>query len=108
MQINNNTVKLLRTEKSWTQQHLADASGVSLRTIQRVESDGTASKETVMSLCAVFEVSQSKLIDLADMFHNKENKEEKTVSYHLFLFTAILSLSVGGVIGAGLIYLIIR
>lgn len=40
MQINNNTVKLLRTEKSWTQQHLADASGVSLRTIQRVESDG--------------------------------------------------------------------
>ncbi|AUJ71592.1 MULTISPECIES: helix-turn-helix transcriptional regulator [Pseudoalteromonas] len=108
MQINNNTVKLLRTEKSWTQQHLADASGVSLRTIQRVESDGTASKETVMSLCAVFEISQSKLIDLADMLHNKENKEEKTVSYHLFLFTAILSLSVGGVIGAGLIYLIIR
>ena len=64
MQLNSRTVKQLRADRNWTQQHVDDACGLSLRTIQRVEKEGVASKEIIMSLCAVFEVSQSELINL--------------------------------------------
>ena len=66
MQLNPNTIKALRLKFDWTQQQLADACDVSLRTIQRVEKEGAASKETTMSLCAVFEVRQGELIKLDD------------------------------------------
>lgn len=62
MDINAPTVKQHRSERAWTQQHLADACGVSLRTIQRVERYGTASNETLMSLAAVFEIEQKLLM----------------------------------------------
>ncbi|EAW28865.1 ISI400 transposase B [Alteromonadales bacterium TW-7] len=66
MQLNPKTVKTLRQTLNWTQQQLADACDLSLRTIQRVEKEGTASKETTMALCAVLEVPQGELIKLED------------------------------------------
>lgn len=48
-------VKRLRTKKGWSQDHLATLTGLSLRTIQRVEAGRSASMETVNSLSAVFE-----------------------------------------------------
>jgi transcriptional regulator with XRE-family HTH domain len=62
MEINAQLIKKLRTEKSWTQQHLADACGLSLRTIQRVERYGNASNETTISLSAVFEVDAKSIM----------------------------------------------
>ncbi len=62
MDISAPAVKQQRTQRAWTQQHLADACGVSLRTIQRVERYGTASNETLMSLAAVFEIEHKSLI----------------------------------------------
>ncbi|MBE0377968.1 helix-turn-helix transcriptional regulator [Pseudoalteromonas prydzensis] len=70
MQLNPKTIKALRQKLDWTQQQLADSCDVSLRTIQRVEKEGAASKETTMALCAVLEVRQGELIKL----------EENTVS----------------------------
>ena len=50
-------VRILREARGWTQQHLADASGLSLRTIQRVESgEVTPSKETFAALSGAFDV----------------------------------------------------
>lgn len=62
MEVNAQLIKKLRTEKSWTQQHLADACGLSLRTIQRVERYGNASHETTISLSAVFEVDAKSIM----------------------------------------------
>lgn len=62
MQINAALIKENRNAKSWTQQHLADACDVSLRTVQRVERLGVASPETVLSLCAVLEIQQKQLL----------------------------------------------
>ena len=61
MRINANLVKQFRSDKNWTQQHLADACGVSLRTVQRVERYGTASNETLMALASVFEIKQADI-----------------------------------------------
>tara|TARA_B110000967_G_C18617769_1_gene427230 strand:- start:123 stop:437 length:315 start_codon:yes stop_codon:yes gene_type:complete len=60
--VSSNRVKKLRAERGCTQQYLADICGLSLRTIQRVEKEGIAAKETLLSLCAVFEVSQDHLV----------------------------------------------
>jgi len=62
MDVNAKKIKTLRTTKGWTQQHLAEACAISLRTVQRVERYGNASQETVLSLAAVFEISQIDIV----------------------------------------------
>ena len=56
-------VKKLRTQRNWSQEQLAEYCGLSVRTIQRVESGNKASIETLMSLASVFEVDMSKLTE---------------------------------------------
>jgi transcriptional regulator with XRE-family HTH domain len=54
-------IQKLRLKRGWSQQHLADASGLSVRTIQRIETGHSASAESLKSLAAVFEVDFSTL-----------------------------------------------
>lgn len=61
MQINPEQLKRERLRRAWTQQHLADAAGLSLRTVQRVERDGTAGLDTQMSLAAALDVTPEEL-----------------------------------------------
>lgn len=61
MKVNSKIVRSLREERAWSQEHLAQVAGVSLRTIQRIEADGTASAETRMALASAFGVSLSAL-----------------------------------------------
>ena len=55
MKIDGQKVKDERAGRGWSQQHLADASGLSLRTVQRVENLGVASSETLLALQATLE-----------------------------------------------------
>jgi transcriptional regulator with XRE-family HTH domain len=64
MKINGDMVRALREEKSWSQEHLADAAGLSARTIQRVESDGVGSAETRLALAAALGVPLSSLTQM--------------------------------------------
>ena len=54
-------VKKLREKRNWSQEQLAVMSGLSTRTIQRIESGNKASIESLKSLASVFEVDISKL-----------------------------------------------
>lgn len=91
-------VRKLRLQKGWTQEHLAELTGLSVRSIQRIERGHKCSLETLTSLAAVFEVDLSK-------FHSGEttmntdtqiSEEEKdAIEYvkgikefynHLFMF----------------------
>lgn len=49
-------IQKLRLQKGWSQQQLAQMSGLSTRTIQRIENGQQPSMESVKSLAAVFEV----------------------------------------------------
>ncbi|HUR40916.1 MAG TPA: 2TM domain-containing protein [Verrucomicrobiae bacterium] len=55
------SVQKLRLKRGWSQQQLAEASGLSVRTVQRIEAGDTPSTETLKSLAAVFEVHFSTL-----------------------------------------------
>jgi DNA-binding XRE family transcriptional regulator len=53
----------IRNKQLWTQEDLASASGLSVRTIQRVESQGVASLETLKALAAAFNIDTEFLIE---------------------------------------------
>ena len=55
------SVQRLRLKHGWSQQQLADVSGLSVRTVQRIEAGFPASTESLKSLAAVFEVDFSTL-----------------------------------------------
>ncbi|ASD66595.1 helix-turn-helix transcriptional regulator [Pseudoalteromonas piscicida] len=57
MQINKQLIKLKRVERAWSQSELAQVSGLSLRTIQRIEKSGAASLESIKALAAVYELN---------------------------------------------------
>ena len=54
-------IQKLRLQRGWSQQQLADLSGLSVRTIQRIEQGQVASTESLKSLAAVFEIDFSTL-----------------------------------------------
>ncbi|MDG6881415.1 transcriptional regulator, y4mF family [Phocoenobacter uteri] len=60
-------IQKLRLEKGWSQQLLSEMSGLSTRTIQRIENGQKPSVESVKSLAAVFEVDFKTLNEALTM-----------------------------------------
>lgn len=56
-------IKNLRNQNGWTQEQLATISGVSSRTIQRIEKTGECSLESKMAIAAAFNVTPKFLVD---------------------------------------------
>ena len=61
MKIDAARIRAAREQRAWSQQHLADAAGLGLRTVQRIESTGAASYESTQAIAACLE------IDIADL-----------------------------------------
>ncbi|WDE00336.1 helix-turn-helix domain-containing protein [Thalassomonas actiniarum] len=66
MFLSTNKLKTLRQEKGWSQEVLAKASGLSVRTIQRIEADGKASAESTLAIASVFNLSPQALKATSD------------------------------------------
>ncbi|PKG55467.1 helix-turn-helix domain-containing protein [Shewanella sp. GutDb-MelDb] len=103
MDISATTVKGLRLSRGWTQQHLADACDISLRTVQRVEKDGSASNDTLLGLCAVFEIKQKTLLVIPAPSH----QQMQQVSLQTQTLTLAIATLCGGCIGALIMFLVL-
>ncbi len=79
MEINSSLIKKLRAKHLLSQEELATACGVSLRTVQRLEGEGKASAETLKSVASVFEVSHEYLLENDDIHANYYNLQFGTV-----------------------------
>lgn len=74
-------VQKLRLQKGWSQQQLAELSGLSTRTIQRIEAGQTPSIETLKSLASVFEIDFQQLQAGVDMEQdNTENAQAEKLA----------------------------
>lgn len=62
MYINSTRLRELRAARQWSQEQLANLSGLNLRTIQRLESGAKISTESLRALAAVFEVPAESLL----------------------------------------------
>jgi transcriptional regulator with XRE-family HTH domain len=62
MRINSELVAELRKERSWSQDELATAADLNLRTIQRIENVGTASLQSMKSIASALEAEVEDFI----------------------------------------------
>ncbi len=60
-------IQKLRLKRGWSQEQLAELSGLSVRTVQRIEGGKPASAETLKSLASVFEIEFSDLNSVPSM-----------------------------------------
>lgn len=107
MTINSEKIKTLRKKANWSQEELATASGLSIRTVQRAESEGNAALETQRALAAAFDVQPEALMSKKD---DLLPGEARIGAGFLITWVGIawflnLGLS-AGLLGVGLIYLI--
>ncbi len=77
-------VRKLRLKRAWSQEQLAQLSGLNIRTIQRIERGQKAGLESLKSLAAVFEVELDELL-MEDTMNNSEKvtEEESRVIEHV-------------------------
>jgi len=71
-------VRLLRNEKNWSQEQLAHFSGLSIRTIQRIENNEKVGLESLKSLAAVFEIDLTQLTQIKQ--DNKMSIQQQTIT----------------------------
>jgi transcriptional regulator with XRE-family HTH domain len=99
MEVDRLSIKKLRIQRSWTQQHLADVCDISLRTVQRIEKIGNASNESIMSLCAVFEIQK---IDIC-VVPKVSNEQLQSASFLRHYLIMSIGLMMGSLLGGAAI-----
>ena len=94
--INLRDIKKLRLERHWSQDQLAEMSGLSVRTIQRIENGENAGLESLKSLASVFEIniSDSDKKEEMDQMRREEEYVQNLTGFYKLLAIAILSLIV--------------
>jgi|FLOH01.1.fsa_nt_gi transcriptional regulator with XRE-family HTH domain len=96
------TIQTMRVQRSWSQEQLAELSGLSVRTIQRLEKGENPSIESLKALASVFEIQISELQQNADISTEtavllNENQISKYVKsrrifrFHLAAYFFVLS-----------------
>ena len=94
--INLRDIKKMRLERHWSQDQLAEMSGLSIRTIQRIENGENAGLESLKSLAAVFEINITDSDKAQEI--KQIRKEEKYVQnikgFYKLIAIAMLSLVV--------------
>ncbi len=98
MELNKETLKSQRDSRAWSQTQLAEVSGLSLRTIQRIEKTGIASQESAKSLAAVYECSITELVSQNLPIQNEvkfsiNQMSPKAKSIHLFVLIPVISIA---------------
>ncbi len=89
-------LKKMRLERHWSQDQLADMSGLSIRTIQRIENGENAGLESLKSLAAVFEtnITDSDKTQEIEQVRKEEEYLQSIKGFYKLLAIAILSLVV--------------
>jgi len=63
MRVDADRIRLERTNRAWSQEHLANVTDLGLRTVQRIEAGGTASNESISAIASAFEVPVTALLN---------------------------------------------
>lgn len=88
-------VKKLRLQRGWSQSQLAELSGLSARTVQRIEHGQTPSVESAKSLAAVFDVDFNEIKQDSDMTTTTLSQaENEALAYVSKLKSFYISLTV--------------
>lgn len=99
-------IKKLRLQKGWSQSELAEFSGLSIRTIQRIERGTKPGLESLKCLAAVFDMNiadfqqedsmEVNMVSLEEKRAFKQIQNEKGFYSHLITYTVIILLMIAG------------
>lgn len=64
MKVDSEKLRWLRETRGWSQEHLCALAGISVRTLQRMEADGSASAESRMAVAAALGLDAAQLCAL--------------------------------------------
>jgi len=81
--MNEMRIALLRRERGWTQERLAESSGIAVRTVQRLEGGADASLETLSSIARALEVPVRELfapVETADLDPGVKGLDDRTAA----------------------------
>lgn len=99
--MNSNTMNLrdlkkMRVARHWSQEQLAEMSGLSIRTIQRIENGENAGLESLKSLAAVFEtnIEGSNKKEALGQIRKEEAYIQKLQGFYKLLAIALFSIIV--------------
>src|SRR5262245_18124385 len=84
MNVDAKRIRLERERRAWTQAQLAGATGLGLRTVQRIEREGSASFESAQAIAAALELA------IADL-RSESNAETPAVPFAVRAVLAALS-----------------
>ncbi len=93
MKAKSSLIRRLRAERLWSQEHLAQVSGLGLRTIQRIETRGSVSQESIKALASVFEVTPEELVWRDGSYQTYKHRQWGIVTLAiipLFVFTILM------------------
>lgn len=100
-------IRKMRLQRGWSQNQLAEFSGLSVRTIQRIERGHPAGLESRKSLAAVFEVDVSQWqpeVGMSEEQTEKNLEEEQAIEYvralkgfyaHLMIYVVVITFLFG-------------
>ncbi|GLX78079.1 hypothetical protein tinsulaeT_14190 [Thalassotalea insulae] len=95
-------VKHFRKNNGWSQELLAKASGLSLRTVQRAEKDGNSSAETQLALAAAFDISPQELFPVSsnpDVNWKRKNIMQSLLALIVVCGAILMLVLLGGDLG---------
>lgn len=75
MKINHKLLRRQREQRAWTQNQLAEVASLSMRTVQRIERNGIAAKESAMALASALDM------DLADLLIQSNSSSTRHTSH---------------------------
>jgi len=92
--INLRDIKKMRLERHWSQDQLAEMSGLSIRTIQHIENGENAGLESLKSLAAVFEtnITDSNKHEELEQIRREETYVQNVKGFYKLLGIALVSL----------------
>lgn len=91
MKVDAKRIRDARTNRAWSQEHLAEVSGLGLRTIQRIEAGGNASLESVAALSTVLAIP---IVELVQQQHGQRGligllADNRLLAMPLLVFIAL-------------------
>jgi transcriptional regulator with XRE-family HTH domain len=100
MKAKSSLIRKYRTERLWSQEQLAEISGLGLRTIQRLEARGSGSQESIKALAAVFNVEADTLFWRDGAYQAYKHKQWGFVTFAGIPMVAALVLMVNDLVVA--------
>ncbi|MFT7560558.1 MAG: transcriptional regulator with XRE-family HTH domain [Flavobacteriales bacterium] len=100
MVVNSPFIKIKRLDNGWTQQQLAEICDLNLRTIQRIEKEGSASNESVSALAVAFSCPRESLLVVPRV----RPQELQVLTRNYYVLVIAISVTIGGAIGASTMY----